>query len=432
MIKQMSLPSTDKGLSRHQLLIVWLLGLGVMAGQLIRVPLLSNFGSAVSVLDVSVGVALIIELRRLIVGRQQPFKLITRLDKFWLAFQLVLATSFLLGLIKFSSNWQIALAYQLRLQSYLLLYWVVKSWSLTDQGKTQVWRYLIALATILASVGFVQLVLFDDFALLTQFGWDPHIGRLTSTWLDPNYFGAFLAVGLTFVLAKWFTDQSGASRWRTSAIFLFMATAAFFCYSRSGWGSLIIMTSLLGFRANWKVGLVVCLALTGMLFSPTRLGGRFGEAINATKIDQSGAVTTQDPTSEDRVDSWERGLAVIESAPVLGVGYNNFGEASRQLGRLKTEDFAGHTFQGSDSSLLNIWATTGLLGLGLLIGILVMIAENVFRRPRTPTDFYSLATATALIGLTIDSFFINSLFYAPIFATWVVLAGLSPAPEEKK
>jgi len=36
---------------------------------------------------------------------------------------------------------------------------------------------------------------------MNELGWDPHEGRLLSTWFDPNYVGIYFGVGATLALS---------------------------------------------------------------------------------------------------------------------------------------------------------------------------------------------------------------------------------------
>src|SRR5258708_2952386 len=62
--------------------------------------------------------------------------------------------------------------------------------------------YLVV-GVIFLFLGFVQLIFFPDLETLKFFGFDPHQGRLTSTFLDPNFTGAFLNIFFLISLTLW-------------------------------------------------------------------------------------------------------------------------------------------------------------------------------------------------------------------------------------
>jgi O-antigen ligase len=117
----------------------------------------------------------------------------------------------------------------------------------------------------------------------------------------------------------------------------------------------------------------------------------------------------------------------VKSAPVFGVGYNNYGAASVREGVRREKDLLGHSGQGSDSSLLNTWATTGVVGLAALLVFLWSVFAAGLKMKRPDIEGVSLlyfGFTAAFIAILVDSFLINALYYAPLLIVWVVFAGL--------
>ena len=96
-----------------------------------------------------------------------------------------------------SGEFQFALLRLLRLLALSGMFFVARE--IKPRGRDRLVNLLILVGGGLAVAGFYLFLLIPDFAEagLVELGWDPHIGRLTSTWLDPN----FAAGGFAFLLA---------------------------------------------------------------------------------------------------------------------------------------------------------------------------------------------------------------------------------------
>ena len=118
-----------------------------------------------------------------------------------------------------------------------------------------------------------------------------------------------------------------------------------------------------------------------------------------------------------RVTSYSQALKIIKASPVFGVGFNNYCWA-RQI-YLKTHDLGSHSCGGSDSSLLNILATSGVIG---LLVFLTMVSE-IWQR--TGHTMYRLVLGWCFTALLIHALFSNSLFYPWVMGVLAVIAGLA-------
>src|SRR5690606_10701527 len=90
--------------------------------------------------------------------------------------------------------------YLLRLLFYGSLIWIIPDLYPTERDLLGVVRLLVWVGMAVVIAGFLQLYVLPDIGILTAFGWDPHVGRLLSTFLDPNYLGGFLAILLAILL----------------------------------------------------------------------------------------------------------------------------------------------------------------------------------------------------------------------------------------
>ncbi len=384
--------------------------LALVAGQLVRVPVAEGADSSILAIDLALGLFVVgggvmAALRRL------PFPM-TRSVAFLLAFCCWLPVPLALNAHLLSSR-ELLLAglYAMRFL-FLAGAFVVAAWLVRTPGdRRQLATALGYAATALVGLGFVQRVLLPDIGFLAAYGWDPHQNRLLSTFVDPNFFGMFLVMVHTVLLAA----VLDAKQRRPFLIGLLAAVllAIVLTLSRSTYLALVVASSVVLLIRSWRswVVLAVCFALA-LGANPT-VRARIADAF------------ALDDTSRFRIQSWVETLEVAERAPLVGVGYNALGPARIRLGYLT--DLTGHSAQGSDSSLILIFVTTGLVGLALYVaflGSLLIECWAVWRRDKDPL---ARLAALALLGIVpayvVDSQFVNGLLYPLLLVPFSLLAG---------
>jgi len=194
-------------------------------------------------------------------------------------FLFVVVVTYFLNMFRFDTNQMIYSFSALgRLGMYVLLAGV--TFDLLNRDKEGKFRKLVITAMIvsmvlLAVLGFMQLKFFGNFFELGMHlrGWDPHIGRLLSTWFDPNFIGGYLSFILSIVIAlglyfhhkhnkKWF--------YLMAAISVFGLVALYLTYSRSAYLALIVSLGILALMKSRKLLIVGALVIAlGFSSSPS-------------------------------------------------------------------------------------------------------------------------------------------------------------------
>lgn len=414
---------------------------GIVVGSLLRWPL-GDTQVSLRLLDFVVGLLAtawtVRAIYRFSRWRTPPIGRPTWIDYLVLAFQLILLVTYLLS---WRFDWLntvgspgTAAAYLLRLEAYLTIYWVART-EISRLGSANIIRYFVWSTVIVAVVGIIQLFTFSDLQFLLDFGWDPHVGRLVSTFFDPNFAGIYIGFGLTLAVAQYLFGESEHRRgYLVMAIILLLAL--YFTYSRGAMLSTAIGATLVGFRRHWLAGLITAAIFCLLIFSPGRLGNRFLSFFTTTRIGngQDGAeLFTGDDTGNQRLLSWQRAVAVIRYAPLTGVGYNNFAPATVHLGVRSADDLDAAAAQSSDSSLLTIWATSGVIGFGamLLLALSLLKRTLLITRERLASSdqAWLLGFGGVLVALGLDSTLINSALYPQLVITWLILAALVASQE---
>jgi len=295
-----------------------------------------------------------------------------------------------------------ALSYLARLFFYILAANTV--FNLIDQGlltKRELFYTFVYSGLFVAFAGFVQLVVLPDFTVLSPvLGWDPHKNRLASTFFDPNFAGVYLTLIFTLFLFK---DRFLSEKELQNKKKLFLGVAAvillaiFFTYSRSTWGMLGVLVLIYGLARSRKMVFLSLLIAFSAYFAVPRIQTRLA------------GITDPADSAHFRYISWTNTLEIAQDHLFLGVGYNAYQKAQIDYGFLTPDTVTEHGSTGSDSSLLLVLATTGVVGLLVfLIGLYYPVVKN-----------RSLFIFAIILPLTLQSSFTNSLFYPQILWLWL-------------
>ena len=310
-----------------------------------------------------------------------------------------------------SADFKLALLYFLRFVGISGLIFVARD--LTKKETEQVFLTLILGGILFAVAGFVLFQILPDFtkAGLTELGWDPHVGRLTSTFLDPNFAAGAFAFLLALLGGRFLREKNSGRQVLILTSAGIFGAALLLTFSRSGLLALGVSGLVLGIFGNRRILLAgILVAMLGVAGSP-RLAERVGEFSQSVESLGTASQQVLDPTAQLRVNSWNEGWRIFAEKPLLGVGFGaykfhqNFSAAD------------SHAATGSDASLLNVAATTGISGLAIFGIFLWNLAAAHFRAK-------NWGFLAACAGLLVHSIFVNSLFFAPLALIFFVSAGL--------
>jgi len=328
--------------------------------------------------------------------------------------------------------------YLIRFIEYTALYLVTLDTCHSERAKSESRNlnndklifYISILATILIAItGFIQLKLFPSFDELemADYGWDPHIDRLLGTWFDPNFIGGLFAFILCLILGVFFFEKKFKIKGIYIVIGLFLLISLFLTYSRGSYVAFAGGAFLIGALKSRKF-LIGAIIATIMLVS---VSDRAQERIinmyhSATSI-LFDTAANPDPTARLRVESWQNAMILVKKYPIIGTGYNTYKYVSKKEGLLK--DVEAHHASGSDSSLLTIFATTGILGfLPFVIIFIIILKESLdnFRNKKLKNfnRGYSLGVFGGTITMLLHSIFVNSLLYVPLMIFYWIAIGI--------
>lgn len=312
----------------------------------------------------------------------------------------------------------ISLAYLARWVFYFGIYVVV----INTISRADVPRILRAFdwsVLAFAAFGIVQSAFLPNFAqriypdARLYLDWDPQGHRLVSTFLDPNFAGAFILFGLVLHLAR-IISGAPAARWKPILLFAALILTA----SRSSLLALffagLVLVAIAGIsRRMLRFGALV--AVLGLLALPQII--QFALTFNKLQIDASALA---------RVVMWGRALTIFADHWILGIGYNTWGFVQARYGW----EAAGVGSYGVEGGLFFIAVTTGVVGFAIYLAMMLRVGRNaraLWRSALATAEERALGMAVAamLVAIVIHSLFTNSLLLTFLMELMWIMWGLT-------
>lgn len=376
--------------------VSWILTLSILAGQLIKIPVGTHGGA--TLLDLAVITSCLLGLWRLKFRILKPPTFVFGGIFFILAAILSLAlTPLSLDPLQTLTSF----SYTIRFSVIVLLGWLIYSGTFPTLLKN-IPQVLIFSGLGLAILGIWQFIFVPDLRFLTTWGWDPHYFRAASTFFDPNFLGAYMVLTLLLLFAH---PRGGLNRHLGILWPALVYLALLFTFSRGSYLAFLTAFGTLSvLKRSARLGLVTILLFGGLILGFT--------TYQRLVAQPRGIDRTQ--SAEFRLTTWQQGLKLFQTHPILGVGFNTYRYALKQYNLGDEQFLKSHGASTNDSSLLFVAATTGIVGLVSYLFFLI----TLIKKSRKPI------LIAGITGLIIHSFFANSLFYPPILI-WIILSKVS-------
>lgn len=250
-------------------------------------------------------------------------------------------------------------------------------------------------------LGWIQYIYFFDLTYLKYSGWDDHLGRFVGTFLDPAFTGMFIVLGFFIVFLKYLTQKKLIDL----ILSIFFLISLLLTYSRASYLSLFVGLILIYFLKKRIKPVIFAVLLVFILLIPFLPRGE-GEGV---RLERTKSITL-------RLENYQETFQIIEKSPLFGIGFNNICWARAMNSET---DLSSHSCSGSDSSLLLIIATSGVVGLLLFSNLIIKIIGHF------SNDYYGDLSKVFFTSLFFHSFFSNSLFYPMLMGVGFCLLAIS-------
>ena len=383
----------------------WILALAIISGQLIKLPIAGQGGA--TVLDLTIILFCLLGLIKLKFKLKKPSLFL----KSAMVFIFIAILSLILTPLHLRpEEILISFFYTVRFAFYSLLCWIILSGAFPALKADNIQKILIFSGLTLAVSGLIQFFFLPDLRFLTGLGWDPHYFRTVSTFLDPNFAGAYFVLTLMlFINSK---SHLGGKTILTRRVFyiffVILYVALLTTFSRSSYLMFLVSGTILAFlKKSTKLFLI-----TVILFSTLLVGFQIYVQLVASPRN-----INREQSASFRFNTWEQGAILFQKFPIFGVGFNTYRYAIKQFNLGDEQFLKSHGASSNDSSLLFVASTTGIVG--LISYLIFLISLFKYSYPK------NLVLGSAIGGLLIHSIFSNSLFYPPILS-WIMLISAVP------
>ncbi len=313
----------------------------------------------------------------------------------------------------------IASLYLIRFCMYLLLIPIVSTqFKKKDVGFLMTSIVLSLFSTVI--LGILQYFLYPDLRNLMYLGWDEHLYRIFSSFLDPN-FASVIFVICFWLIVSLIRKQKKKSVWTyvLGAMSVLTFLAILFTYSRTGYLSFGVSAVLFFLiEKKYKLLLIILgLFIVGILAIPKNYQS---EGVNLLRT----------ASVYSRLESFQTAQTIIIENPILGVGFNAYRYAQERY----TDEpnlTISHAGAGVSNSYLFVLATTGIVGFTAFIYAITRLV-NELRKILKKDQVFGSTIIAVFGGILAGSFVENIFFYSFVLIALFILLGIGRIIKDDK
>lgn len=307
----------------------------------------------------------------------------------------------------------ISLLYLLRWLLYASLYFIINS---LDKKFVKKLKTLILVPISFVIIGgYIQFIFYQSLRNLWYLGWDEHLYRLFAGFLDPNFTGSILVMTLIYLIhfAMSVYRENNKKFIFLSILGILNFLAVYLTYSRSA--LIMLLTSVIAYLVligqKKIIFILVLVSVVILMLSPKSFQT---EGTNLFRI----------KSVAERIESAQAAVKIIIKNPVIGVGFNSYRYAMNRYGIAVDGIWkTTHSGAGTDNSFLFVLATTGIIGFTCFIYLLCKIFKLCLIK--SEKNKFSFVLISVLIGLIVNSLFVNSLFFVYVLELIWIYAGFT-------
>ncbi len=291
-------------------------------------------------------------------------------------------------------NIAVAMLYAFRYFTYLSL--VRLGELITNFSKVRIGMFLSGGAFLI--IGLIQFVEFNNLKGLFYLGWDDHLYRLFSSFLDPNFSGVFYAL-FFLLLIPFIVKNKFSKAYLPIIVSAGSILALFLTYSRTA--LLAILTSIVTLCILTKKVKILIIGFVGFLALLIIVSDTSVEGLNPLRT----------ASTSRRLQSLKEVTYIISKQPFMGVGFNAFRDSQvRYQTRFESGVVLSNADGTTDNSFLFALATTGVFGFTFYVISYVLLIKDYYRKK----SLNNYVFISLMVGLIVGSFFLNILFFTPL------------------
>lgn len=271
---------------------------------------------------------------------------------------------------------------------------------------------LMTVGSISLLFGFIQYYFYYDLRNLYYLGWDEHLFRIFSTFLDPNFAGMIFV--LLFILSlgifQKYSKRNSYIQLSLSIAMLLTVFGIFLTYSRSTYIALVcgVIAYLFAIKKTKFIIIALILIAAGIIVIPKK------DNIEGMRLFRTASISSRFIADKAAVN-------IFMKSPIYGVGFNAYRYAQRHFGYLNTDKWEeSHSGAGVSNSYLFVLATTGIVGFTVFMFFWFKVVKNVIvvLHENKKNVYISASVFASLVAVFTHSLFENTLFY-PFIMLWI-------------
>jgi O-antigen ligase/Flp pilus assembly protein TadD len=285
------------------------------------------------------------------------------------------------------------------------------------------------------------------YGLLQALGLDPLDWRtdaaspVLSTIGRANFFGSYLALVIPLTMGRLLSNRR---RWSTGLLLMGQSLCLVLTQARGAWIGLGV--GMLTLALAWAMtthdkrltaaALTAALLVTGCVALINLADGPVATLARLPGLDRlAGISRTGEGSTAARLTIWRATLPLVSARPMLGYGPETMRVTFARVFPPQLVYYQGRhvTVDRAHNLWLDLWMSTGLVGLAAFVALLVGFGWLAWRGQRSASDHWDMARWAALIGAVAGhladlQFGFDLTASATVFWLVLALAGTFPLP----
>lgn len=298
-----------------------------------------------------------------------------------------------------------------RFWTYLFLFFVVVSYVDNEKDAMRIMALLMASVFMSGTIGLYQYFTGAKKFADNSMGGE---GRVYSTFVNPNYWGAF--INLMIFPALILAVKKVKHYWFYYVFSALLLVNLIMTYTRGSWIGFGVGLVILIAAYSWKLIIpVIAVSPIGLLIPSVR--GRIFSIFNPNSW-----------TLVERIRLWKTGLLMFRDHPILGVGNGNYLLRYNEYIKKYPELNIGRNKFSVHNSYIKVLSETGILGfIPYLLVHVFFIGEllSIYKNPKNSiTKFLAIAYICSIASYLVQNISNNMFFIPQVNAFYWIIGGL--------
>lgn len=320
--------------------------------------------------------------------------------------------------IFYSKEKGLAMNETFRFLSYIILFFIIK-YDFKETINKIVLKVFILISFVLSTFGIIQF--FTNIGLNKNF---ISSRRITSTFENPNHFGAFLMLAMFPVIMLMIYEKNKSKKLAYCILSLLIFASMVMTGSRNAYLGFVLACIVLCILINWKlIWILISTCIAAVFINP--IGKRFIQI-------------TDESQNISRINLWKTAIKMIKDNPIFGVGNGNYvSNYDLYTTKYKIPKFEGLKRYPSHNSYLKVESELGIVGIVSFIGMLFMIFNKLRVFVKECSNNYYRSFYIGFLASLIAFYFMNisdNLLFVPNETSyfWILVATFESISFKKK